>query len=252
MSQKEIVTVRPMPSKGRTQFTVYPNCRRIYGAGKDRLGRRITGLTPEEEKELSEALKIDLSPLSPFWTEFRVVLTNKEREFDLSDPASKLEYLVLRTKKEVATSRDKITPWTTYIIHNEIQESEAEMKDFDVQLTAYKYLADMGEEERSDFLKLFGKKTASMKPIVIKKQLRQLAEANPKQFVAIYEDKDKQMKILIEDLIQKKIFTVKNGAYYYGEDMMGPDINLTIANLKNPKKSDLLKAIKIKNEEIKL
>jgi len=249
---QEIVIVKPLPSKGRTQFGVYPNCRRWYSIGRNKLGKKVTGLTKEEADELGQKLNLDLSPESVFWNEFAVVMTNKERTFDLTDPAQKLEYLVLRSKRDIAESRDKIKPWSIYIMYNETLEAEKEVREFDNQLMAYKYLADMSSEEQSDFLKLFGYKTYNMKPVVIKRTLKAKAEKETDQFIKLYEDKDKTMRVLIEDLVQKKIFKIKNGAYYYGEDMMGADINLTLNNLKNPKKSDLLKALKLKNEETKI
>lgn len=248
MSEK--VIIRALPSKGRTQFGVYPNVRMQWGVTIDRFDQRVTGLSEQDEQELGKAMNVDLSKNSDFWKNFVIVLTNKEEVLDLDRPMDKLKYLVLKTKKQVAASKNDIKPYSIFYMFNEVEEANKEDKAFDFILTAYKYLADMTQEEMADFLKLFnGTKTHNLKPVVIKKKLKDLADANPELFVKFYEDKDKKFKIMFEDLIQKRIVKVKNGAYYHNEDMIGADLNLAITKVKNPKNQDLLLILKKKLEE---
>lgn len=247
----EIVTVKPLPKKGRTQFTTYSNCGRTFGISMNsKTGEKVTGLTPEDEKELGEKLSSDLTKNSPFWLSFMIRLTNKEDVLRLDEPMDKLKYLVMKTKKWIAPSRDKINAFSDYVLYNEVEEAEKDNVASDNKLTAYGYLTSMSDEEKSDFLKLFGGvKTYGTRPSIIKKKLIDIVDTNPLLFISCFEDKDKKHKIMFEDLIQKKIVKVKNGAYYHNEDMLGADLNLAIAKLKNPKNQDLLIVLKKKLEE---
>lgn len=239
-----LVHVRPLPPKGRNKFTVLPNTRKVYGVGLHPVtGKIITGLTEEKEKELSEILGWDLKPHSKFWHDYSVVLNEHGTVLDLSDPVQELQYRVLLTKTEVANSPDEIKPYSVYVMYNEEIEAEKANKSFDYELSAYSYIKEMSEEERANFLKLFGFRTRNMSPSIIKKTLKDRADKDPKGFVELYEDKNKTIKILIEDCIHNGVITVKNGAYYFGEDMLGADINLAIAKIKAPKSSDLRLAI---------
>jgi len=245
------VIVKPRPAKGRNEFAHFPGTLKKYGTGMSPLtGQRITGLTPEKEAELSAKLdNLDLSPKSPFWVGFTIAIPDKGLVLDLSDPIQELQYLVLCTKSDIATSQEKVKPNSIFIIYNEEVEAAKANLEFDYELSAYSYIKEMSEEERANFLKLFDFRTRSMSPSVIKKTLKQKADDNPKFFVELYEDKNKVVKILVKDCVQYGVILIKTGAYYFGEDMLGADLNLTIAKIKNPKNADLRLAIEKRLEE---
>lgn len=253
-NKEKIVVIMPSPKAKFGLWSVAPNSRIVIEPGIDRFGKTRTGLTPEDATRLEAAMKMEegmLSPSSKFWKTFKLVLTSKPEYLDLNEPANELLYLFAKNACwQVADSKEKLTPKHQFFMYNEVEEARVENDKFDTQLTAYKYLADMSQDERSDFLKLFGFRANSMSPMVIKKKLREKAEENSKLFVSLYEDKSKAFRILLEDLVQSKILKVKNGAYYFGEDMLGADTDLTIATLKNPKKQDLLLVLKKQLEDI--
>lgn len=248
---QSLVFVRPLPPKGRNQFAIFPGTFKKYGVGLHPVtAKRVTGIPKDREEELSKALNgLDLSPNSSFWEEFTVVLDNKGTMLDLTDPIQEIYYYILTTKSDIATSTDKVKPHSIFVMYNEEVEAEKENKKFEYELAAYSYLKDMSEEERANFLKLFDFKTRNMSPSVIKKTLKQKADDDPKFFVELYEDKNKIIKVLIKDCVQNGVVSLKNGAYYFGEDMLGADINLAIAKIKNPKNADLRLAIEKRLEE---
>lgn len=244
------VHVRPLPPKGRHQFTVMPNTTKIYTVGLHPVtGKIVTGLTKEKEFELGEKLGVDLSPNSKFWHEYKIVLNDQGTILDLSDPIQELQYIVLSTKSAIATATDTIKPYSVFVMYNEEVEAEKDNKMFDYELSAYSYIKEMSEEDRANFLKLYGLRTRNMSPSVIKKTLKDKADKDAKSFVELYEDKNKILKILIEDCVQYRIITIKNGAYYFGEDMLGADLSLTINKLKNPKSADLRLALEHKLQQ---
>ncbi len=244
------VIVRPLPPKGRHQFTVFPNATKTYGVGISSLtGQKITGVPVDRKEVLESSLGVNLNPESKFWDDYKVVLNDRGLVLDLSDPVQELQYHVLSTKSDIAKSSSEIKPQCIYLMYNEEVEAVKANKQFDYELSAYSYIKEMSEEERSDFLKLFGMRTRDLSPTVIKKSLKEKADSDPKYFVELYEDKNKHLKILIEDCIQYRVIEVKTGAYYFGEDMLGADMSLAINKLKIPKNSDLVLAIKRRLEE---
>ena len=245
------VIVKPRPPKGRNEFSHFPGTFKKYGTGMNpATGQRVTGLTPEKEAEISAKLDgLDLSPKSPFWIGFTIVIPDKGVILDLTDPIQELQYYVLCTKSDIAVSQDKVKAHSTYVMYNEEIEAEKANKEFDYELSAYSYIKDMSEEDRANFLKLFDFRTRNMSPTVIKKTLKQKADENPKFFVELYEDKNKVVKILIKDCVQYGVILIKTGAYYFGEDMLGADLNLSIVKIKNPKNADLRLAIEKRLEE---
>jgi hypothetical protein len=244
------VIVKPLPPKGRHQFSVFPNATKTYGVGISSLtGMKVTGVPADRKEHLEHALGVNLDINSKFWDEYKVVLNDKGMILDLNDPVQELQYYVLGTKSEIAKSSSEIKPQCIYMMYNEENEAIKANKQFDYELSAYSYIKEMSEEERADFLKLFGIRTRDLSPTVIKKSLKEKADGDPKYFVELYEDKNKFIKILVEDCVQYRVIEVKTGAYYFGEDMLGADINLAINKLKTPKNSDLVLAIKRRLEE---
>ncbi len=244
------VIVRPLPPKGRNLFAIFPGTFKKYGAGMSPVtGKRITGLTPEKEAELTEKLGIDISAKSSFWTEFTIVIDSKGSVLDLSDPIQELQYWLLTTKSDIATSKDKIKPHSVFVMYNEEYEANKDNVKFDYDLSAYSYIKEMSEEDRANFLKLFGYRTRNMSPSVIKKTLKDKADSDSKYFVELYEDKNKIIKILIQDCVHYGVIAIKNGAYYFGEDMLGADLNLAINKIKTPKNADLRLALEKRLED---
>jgi hypothetical protein len=243
--------VKVIPLTKQTALTnisdksVYPNVSRCLSPVFNKEGKIKTGLTKEDEERLGLELGLDVSNKSTFWHDFYIRLSDKEVTFDLEDPYDELRIKFLSTHPEVAPSFDKINGYHSYVIDNEAEEAKKKAKSFDAIIEAYKHIAEMSVTERRDFLKLFGvTKTNELVDDSVKGKLKELADLDPVKFCAFYEDKNKDMKILIEDLVTYNILRKNGAAYVYNEDVLGGNLELTIAYLKENKNQPTLIALK--------
>lgn len=180
-----------------------------------------------------------------FYAEFTVMLTNQPRQFDMSEIKNKLVVALLRNHPWVAKDSGEITQNTLYLLYDEVEEAKKENKAFDYELKAYKYLYDMSANEKAQFLKLFGyKRTESVNPEVISKRLKDKAKEDPKLFVETYEDKAKDIRIMIEDLLQYGIVKRIGGVFYFGKVQdgipMGSTIEQAVEFIRDPKNNALV------------
>jgi hypothetical protein len=201
-----------------------------------------TGISREEWKEYYFPT---LGDYDKFYADFMVILTNQPRTFDLAEPLNKITAALLRNHPYVATDSTKINKDTLFVLYDEVAEAKKENKAFEHELTAYKYLHDMSQIERAQFLKLFGvRNTENVTPEIVSKRLKDKAKDNPKLFVEMYEDKNREIKILVEDLLQKHIVKRVGGVYMFGDGSDAITLGLTIEQcvefVKDPKNNSLV------------
>lgn len=227
----------------------YKNTKDCLTAFYDRHGSRITGLEPEDEEELGKILKKDLSPNSTFWDDYKVIMTNKPITLDTSKPEDKLKYKLLSVHQRVAKA-DENNPKADYIIYDETREADLINTAASIKIRAYVLFDELSIDQKRSILRLypgFGK-TDDIAPSIIQARLLEQMEVNPAKFVKLVEDKNRDMKIFLKDLVTLNILTKNKNAYKYGTDFLGHDEESTIDHLNDPNnhslKAALIKEIK--------
>lgn len=235
---KHLVSVKPIMRNGKS--TVYENARRTICAYKDRDGKFITGHTTKECENYSFTVDTD------FWAKYKLVLSHKERKLNLNDARDLLDYKFMRANKEFANSMSEVNSEATFVLFDEVTEAKESNKKFDDKLKAYGYISRMSSEEKGKFLTLFPphNKTYRVSSEVIMRRLQEEADKSPKLFCERYDDKNRVVKMLIQEMVEHRVLTLDKVAYLYGEIVIGANLELTIDFFNDLKNQELIIQLK--------
>lgn len=242
----KIVKIKLVDKKGSTAFNGfvrYKNTKDYITSYYDSRGVLYTGLTKEDEVRLGEALSRDLSPQSPYWHEYSIVMTDKVKELDTSSLEHELAYLFLTGgHKRIANSiTDPNIGICDYYIVDDNKEAEVINAKASFKIKANKIFSGLSTENKKDILKLYPGFTNvnSVSSEVIEAKLYELLEKDPARFIEQAEDKKRDTKLLLKDLVSTSILRKNKSSYYYGEDFIGHDEETTITYLDSPDRQDL-------------
>ena len=224
-------------------FVRYKNTKDYITPYYDSRGVIYTGLTKEDEERLGKVLRQDLSSQSPFWHDFKIVMTEKEKELDVSSPDQELAYLFLANgHNRVANSiTDPTIGIKDYYIVDENKEAEVVNIKAEVKIKANKLFAGLSTENKKDILKLYPGFTNvdSVSTAIIDAKLYEQLERDPNRFIIQVEDKKRDSKLLLKDLVQFNIFRKNKSSYYYGDDFIGHDEESAVTYLDDPARQEL-------------
>ena len=200
------------------------------------------GISREDWKKFYEPIFGDYDK---FYDTFQIMLTNKQRTFDLSEPKNQIIVALLKNHSFVAKSMDEVTQNTLYLIYDEVEEARKENLEFEYELRAYKHMYDMSPVDKAKFLKLFGyRNTETVSPELVAKRLKDKAKEDPKKFVEMYEDKARDIRIMIEEFLSAGILKRIGGVFYFGNAQDGVPMGSTheqvVEFIRDPKNNDLV------------
>lgn len=231
-----------------------------FKGGKDSLtawmnkyGQLITGLEPEDEKRLGEILGRDLSKLSNFWHEYKIDIRGDELVLHTENPEDELKYLVLKSHWRVQA--DPLVPnaLADYVLENTLDRAKRNVSTASLKIKAFSLYAKLTMQDKRDLLKLYPgyAKTSNVSDEIIEDYLLKELEKNYEKFIKIVEDKDRNSKVFVEELVAAKILTKNKNMYKYGEDVLGHNLDSTIAHLDDPKNQGLKIALMQELKETK-
>ena len=258
MNESKIVKIKLIEKKGSQTFNGfvrYKNTKDYITPYYTKSGIIYTGLTDEEAKFFGEKLKKDLDPLSDFWHSFNIVMTDKVKELDLSNITHQLEYKFLQGHHRVATDpTDPNIGLKDYVILDETKEADVINKKSVIKRKANQLFDKLSTDNKKDILKLYPGfiNTDSVSANIIDARLYEKLEENPSKFIDYAEDKKRDLKIMLKDLVSIEILRKNKTSYYYGEDFLGHDEESAIQYLEHPDhqglKIDLIKQLEAKNK----
>ncbi len=245
-----LVYVRPIKVYNRVEGTMrgvsmIPGAKLTLAPIVNSSGEIETGHTKKEWEEYTFTT-VDRA----YWLDFRIVLTDTDLVLDVNKERDLLIYKFLKIRPEIATSPDKITPYTKFLMYDEVEEAKKSNLKVKSKVKALGLLDTMTFTEQEGFLKLFGYKTKSMSGEVIFSRLAQLAEKDPLVFIALYNSPDKEDKIFVNSLLQYELITKQHGTYMFNEISLGVSIEQVINFINLPTntmlKDQLLNMLDIK------
>lgn len=215
-------------------------------------GVLYTGLTPERAEYFGQRLKQDLSLTSRFWDEYKVVMNNKPKVLHLDNILHELEYEFLKGHYRVANSiTDENVGIKDYIIIDEDREAELLNNKAALKIKANELFGKMSTENKKAILKLYPgfTSTDTVSAAIIDARLYEKLEKDPAKFIEHAEDKKRDLKVFLKDLVAEKILRKNKSSYYYGSDFLGHDEESTIEYLEHPDhqglKIDLMKQLEV-------
>lgn len=234
------VILRPLDRNKWMGISRYKNCYVYLSPYLTRTGSIYTGLSVENAKRLGEALNLDLSPLSNYWSTYFIKVGNKEIYIDPANPKGELDYLFLKNHKRVAQSIDKILPSHDFVLVNEDEEAQVTNKYNKIKRQAFKEFDKLSANDRRKALRLYGFNTLSSSDEVIENKLNELVEKDPQKFIELWvENKNRDTEFIIKEAIVYKIINRNKNIYKYGEDIIGHSLEDTVAFLDNPVNQDI-------------
>ena len=250
------VTVKPvMRSRGLIKdpnheaFFLFANSTIEFGAPKDKYMNLICPLT-EEEREFFEdkersGMSFNPGDLSPFketnnfWDKTKFRYGKDEKTLDLGNPRDYIEYKVL------IANRDKVAPSYAergnkktyrFMIVSEDSVINERRSLSDKKKSAYKLFAKMDEDRQKmlDFLTVYGKRVDPNSKIdFLVTEIDKIVENDLDGFLKVAEDKNLQLKLLIEKAVEYGIIN-KDGRKYFlngGDPLAAPGKSSTIENV---------------------
>lgn len=232
-----------------------------FKGGKDSLtawinkhGQLITGLTEEDEKRLGDILGRDLSKRSDFWHEYCVVITGDELVLYTENPEDELKYLLLKSHYRVQADPTKPNALADYVLYSTIDEAKKTVSTASLKVKAYSLYSKLTMADKRSLLKLypgFARTNENTLDDIIEANLLKELEKDYGKFIARVEDKNRNSKVFVEELVANKILTKNKNMYKYGEDVLGHNLDSTIAHLDDPKNQGLKIALMQELKEVK-
>lgn len=170
-------------------------------------------------------------------------MSNRPLELDTSSPENELAYLFLiGGHKRVATSlTDPNIGLKDYYVVDENKEAEVINAKASVKIKANKIFAGLSTENKKHILALYPGYTNmdNVSAEVVDAKLYQELENNPAKFIEQAEDKKRDTKLLLKDLVTASILRKNKSSYYYGQDFIGHDEESAITYIDDPARQSL-------------
>lgn len=240
-----IVRIKPL-KKGKREWSGfqgirYKNANHTITTFINKHRTMVTGLSPQDEERLGKIMDKDLRNTSPFWYDYKIILTDKDLILNLDNPEDELAYKVLSVHPKIQKSITDVNPYAEYVIHNETDEAKVINEGGSVKIKAYTIFGKLSPEQKRNILKLYPGfvKSDSVSEEIISSKLLQELENNPSKFVELAEDKNMEMRVLLKDLVAAGILKKNKSSYKYGTDFLGHDEDSTIAFINDPENQSL-------------
>ena len=241
---KHVIKVVPVV-RGNGKKVLHPNGKiTLSPVLNARTGTLRTGHSSEDIKELESFYGFPIT--NAFWQDLNITVPEKGLELDLDLIEHKLKYRVLLEHPFVAKPGEKVNSSVHMVkIYDEYAEAKEKNIKFTSKVKAMSIIAKLSLSEQIEFSKLFGiKSPESLMTDILFNKLVEFAERDPKTFVETYEDKNRDLRILLVNLERAGIITKKGTAYYYNQEVIGANEDLVISYLKETKNQPVLIQLK--------
>lgn len=242
-----------------------PGCFDIFQANLAVDGSYITGLTEDEEKDLTQKLHKDVSKNSDFWSTFTVIIkSDEEREFQtLYNPLDKLSVKMLIANGYLAPSKESVSDSrylnASYYAYSQETKDNEEINDRSKRDEAISKLFEI--KNNKERMVLYGQYLEGLTyhnklgEATLYKMLRSYIENtksidNAFKFLEVYEKPVAEImqKIIIDKAIKQRLISTarigKKSVYQYGQVTIGNSLKEVYINLGKPEFAPELLSIK--------
>lgn len=230
--------------------------------GIDRQKNQLKQIFTREEQEVFET-EMQLKPGemsfyrkdTPFWVKFRVHIPKEGMDLNLNSVTDFIKWRILCTDKRIAPSWEQRLQSGEYrfALVNEGEEQKEGATKLDLMKKVYMWLGKIEEDKfkMRNILRVAGKRVTTDDEEFLKSEIGKLIENNPKNFLAIVEDKHFNTKIFIERALIANALERKAGGGYAikGGETIGKDLNETVEYIESTLNQEvkLLLEAQIKN-----
>lgn len=222
-------------------------------------GQLRTGLSKEDESKYEKALGLEERSLAPninsdFWCDFTIPVLSTGTYIDTASDLGGLQYAVLKADPLVATTSEELKKSNVfqYTLIEERDEAESINNSRSAISRAWALYDKISADETKlkDVLYMYGHDPKSTEIEIVRKQVGDYVESNPKKFVSIMEDNSLQERVFLIKLIKKGVLT-KNGIgsgynapLYYKDILLGTGLDEAIAFINEEENQKIFIALK--------
>lgn len=251
------VEVRPIESKkwhkktGKESFAQPKVIEVLYDTNT---GKYATGLTPEETKDYSVKLGLDLSDMfnpdvpHPYWSSkaAQIKLENHTMIFDTERPIDFIKVKNMKASKYVANSLKELEegkfPHATHVIFDEEEEISAKASKIQIKNKANELALKMSSDEKINIVQILSSKSLRGRSNnFIDVEIDSIITEKPEEFIR-YAQMDKQQvytRAAILEAIHKNILTKEATHIYYMGELIGIDYEAAVDWFMNPQNSKI-------------
>jgi hypothetical protein len=250
MESKTIV-IKPVSKAKFSGLSAYSKSRySITGAQLGSDGLYKTGLTTEEEKEFAEQLGLPVGTLSKhneaFWSSVLRLGLPQDKPYTLhiNSPMDEIKYRVLINRSDIASNEMELIKNPNAMFYIEDKESKAKVEEVAMNylFEATEIFMNMTAEDRRGYLRLYNRKgVEDVSDSVVKTDLFKYINKDPKQFLEYNRNPDIDIRIKIEDMLDKGLLKKKGSFYHYQDEVIGNSLDACVSFFKD-----------LRNQSIKL
>lgn len=260
-----LITVKLVPKsqsfgildkKTNKMVAKYDGCHEKWIPGLSKTtGLRLTGLTPEKEKQFEASCRLPtgtLAPNSPYWDTFFLIFGADGMQLNTEIPEHELYYTLLKADPTVFEGPENavLSAKIEYQMFTEKDTAVEKNNKRDILAKCMAIYSALSLEEIIDILFMYGKEAKNLSMDVAKGRLGDLMEENPVKFLAICEDDKLKSKVWLMKLLKAGIL-IKHGQgagtnlpIYFGEILLGTGLDEATTYLAAPANQNTLIALK--------
>ena len=197
----------------------FPGAKNRIACGQNEFGA-LTGLSKDQEKYFEEALNLAPKTLdrnSDFWVDWNVKVGAGGVVLNDEEPRHALDIIVLKQRSHIgSTLQDAQRSGIQYILTSEDHEAKVANDKRTYKVKAFALLNTMTPEDFRNYLIATGRSIKGLSPDAIEKLVGDDADIDPKHFLSVATDEDKDLKVFINELLLTGIFS-KNGSAWIDE-----------------------------------
>jgi hypothetical protein len=202
--------------------------------GRDQRGAK-TGLTKEEEAYFEKELRLkegELHVSSDYWHNWNRKVDVNGLRLDDEYPQDRLDLKVLQQREHIS---HKEGAGILFILTSEDYEAKQNVDTRSYKAKAYVHYSNMTPEEHVAYLTAKGRRTKGLSPDKIKELVSDDVELAPKQFLEDVEDRDKDLKAFIYELVHTGLL-IKDATSFRdkeSKEVLGRTLDSVIDYLKD-------------------
>ena len=267
-NRNRTVTLKIIYSDPLIKLKKYTDTYTSLGAGIDKNGLPVTGLTEDKKvigpkggtsiitgtrKAMEAELDLvegSLKQTSAYWVNYNIRIGTDDIRLDLEAPHDLLKYLFAVAQSNVASSLKEIesNSKAEFVLFSTEQEAEAKVTARSSLKRAYVLADSLDLETKMNLLNVYGFIVDASEINTIENKINEQVEADPDKFLQLADDELLIYKSLITKALDKGILSLKDGAIYHGEVVVGYDKDAASAAIAKDKRLTVILKAKLSGD----
>ena len=218
----------------------FSNAINRIACGQTKFGAK-TGLSKDQEKHYEQELHLPPGTLnrdSEFWADWNVKVGAAGITLDDAEPKDALDLIVLKQREHIGTTlADAKSSHIKYILTSEDHDAKVAIDGRTYKIKAFSFLDKMTPEDLRNYLTAINRKTLGLSPEAIMDLVGREAEVDPKRFLEVANDPDKDLKVFINELVHLGVFYKQGSGFMDAntQEIVEYSVDALVDYFKDPK-----------------